>query len=178
MDQEQKWIRAIQRRGSRRAAEELVDAYYDEIYRFACRQTGDREDAMDLTQNIFLAVLRALSTYDRRRAGFRTWLYRIAANKAVYARRRAGPVTVPIDELDLPAAEDFAMAVQDRELLERIESYVSGLDPGIQAVFRLHLYGEKSFPEIAAILDQSESAVKSQYYRLLGRLRKEFDPNG
>ena len=83
MDQEQKWIRAIQRRGSRRAAEELVDAYYDEIYRFACRQTGDREDAMDLTQNIFLAVLRALSTYDRRRAGFRTWLYRIAANKAV-----------------------------------------------------------------------------------------------
>ncbi len=176
MDQEQKWIRAIQRRGSRRAAEELVDAYYDEIYRFACRQTGDREDAMDLTQNIFLAVLRALSTYDRRRAGFRTWLYRIAANKAV--DRRAGPVTVPIDELDLPAAEDFAMAVQDRELLERIESYVSGLDPGIQAVFRLHLYGEKSFPEIAAILDQSESAVKSQYYRLLGRLRKEFDPNG
>jgi RNA polymerase sigma-70 factor (ECF subfamily) len=178
VDQEQKWIRAIQRRGSRRAAEELVDAYYDEIYRFACRQTGDREDAMDLTQNIFLAVLRALSTYDRRRAGFRTWLYRIAANKAVDARRRAGPATVPIDELDLPAAEDFAMAVQDRELLERIESYVSGLDPGIQAVFRLHLYGEKSFPEIAAILDQSESAVKSQYYRLLGRLRKEFDPNG
>ena len=51
-------------------------------------------------------------------------------------------------------------------------------EAGIQAVFRLHLYGEKSFPEIAAILDQSESAVKSQYYRLLGRLRKEFDPNG
>ena len=126
---EQKWIRAIQRRGSRRAAEELVNAYYDEIYRFACRQTGDREDAMDLTQNIFLAVLRALSTYDRRRAGFRTWLYRIAANKAVDARRRAGPATVPIDELDLPAAEDFAMAVQDRELLERIEDYVSGLSP-------------------------------------------------
>ena len=45
-------------------------------------------------------------------------------------------------------------------------------------MFRLRLYGEKSFPEIAAILDQPESAVKSQYYRLLGRLRKEFDPNG
>ena len=186
VDQEQKWIRAIQRRGSRQAAEQLVDAYYDEIYRLAYRQTGDREDAMDLTQNIFLAVLRALPAFDRRKAGFRTWLYRIAANKAVDARRRAGPVMVPIDELDLPAAEDFAMAVQedfvsqihDRELLERIESDVSGLDPGIQAVFRLRLYGEKSFPEIAAILDQPESAVKSQYYRLLGRLRKEFDPNG
>lgn len=178
MEQEQKWIRAIQRHDSRSAAERLVDAYYDEIYRFAYRQAGNKEDAMDLTQNIFLAVLRALPSYDRRKGGFRTWLYRVAANKAVDARRRAGPVTVPIDELDLPAAEDFAVNVQDRELLERIEAYVSGLDPGVQAVFRLHLYGEKSFPEIAAILDQSESAVKSQYYRLLGRLRKEFAPNG
>ena len=176
MDEHQ-WIHAIQK-GDKRYLEDIAEKYYDDIFRFCAFQTGSREDAMDLTQNIFLAVLRALPAFDRKKAGFRTWLYRIAANKAVDARRRAGPATVPIDELVLPAAEDFAMAVQDRELLERIESYVSGLDPGIQAVFRLRLYGEKSFPEIAAILDQSESAVKSQYYRLLGRLRKEFDPNG
>ena len=176
MDQEQKWIRDIQRHGSRQAAERLIDAYYDEIYRFAYRQFGNKEDAMDLTQNIFLAVLRALPSYDRRKAGFRTWLYRIAANKAVDARRRAGPVAVPIEELELPVTEDFVLRVQDRALLERIEGFVAGLDSGVQAVFRLHLYGEKPFPEIAEILGQSESAVKSQYYRLLGRLRKEFGP--
>ncbi len=43
-------------------------------------------------------------------------------------------------------------------------------------MFRLHLYGEKTFPEIAEILGQTESAVKSQYYRLVDRLRKEFGP--
>lgn len=176
MEQEQKWIRDIQRHGSRQAAERLIDAYYDEIYRFAYRQVGNKEDAMDLTQNIFLAVLRALPSYDRRKAGFRTWLYRIAANKTVDARRRAGPVAVPIEELELPVTEDFVLGVQDRVLLERIEAFVAGLDPGVQAVFRLHLYGEKPFPEIAEILRQSESTVKSQYYRLLGRLRKEFGP--
>ena len=176
MDQEQKWIRDVQRHGSRQAAERLIDAYYDEIYRFAYRQTGNKEDAMDLTQNIFLAVLRALPFYDRRKAGFRTWLYRIAANKAVDARRRSGPVAAPIEELDLPVEEDFVLRVQDRVLLERIEAFVAGLDPGVQAVFRLHLYGEKTFSEIADIMGQSESAVKSQYYRLLGRLRKEFGP--
>lgn len=176
MEQEQKWIREIQRHGSRQAAERLIDAYYDEIYRFAYRQVGSKEDAMDLAQNIFMAALRALPAYDRRKAGFRTWLYRIAANKAVDARRRAGPVAVPIEELDLPVAEDFVLRVQDRELVKQIEGFVAGLDPGIQAVFRLHLYGEKTFPEIADILGQSESAVKSQYYRLLGRLRKEFGP--
>ncbi len=45
MDNEQKWIRQIQRRGSREAADCLIRAYYDEIYRFAYRQTGNKEDA-------------------------------------------------------------------------------------------------------------------------------------
>ena len=178
MELENKWIRDIQRSGSRQAAERLVERYYNEIYVFVYRQTGHKEDAMDLPQSIFLAVLRALPTYDSKKAAFRTWLYRIAANKVIDARRQSRPVTTPLEEIELPVQEDFVSQIHDRELLERIESYVSGLDPGIQAVFRLHLYGEKSFPEIAAILDQSESAVKSQYYRLLGRLRKEFDPNG
>ena len=47
MEQEEKWIRAVQRRGDRQAAEALIQAHYDEIYRFAYRQTGNREDAMD-----------------------------------------------------------------------------------------------------------------------------------
>lgn len=123
MEEEQKWIRDIQRRGSRRAADNLVRAYYDEIYRFAVRQVGNKEDAMDLTQTIFLAVLRSLSAFDGRKASFRTWLYRIAAHKAVY---------------------------------------------------RLRLYGERTFPEIAAALGQPEAAVKTRYYRLMARLRKEF----
>ena len=175
MEQEQKWIRAIQRRNSRDAAEQLIRSYYDEIYRFVCRQTGSKEDAMDLTQSIFIAVLRALPGYRAERASFRTWLYRIAANKVIDARRKARPVSLPIEEMELPAAEDFAARVHDQALLEAIEAYVSGLDLGEQAVFRLRIYGEKSFPEIAAAL---EAAVKSRYYRLMGRLRKEFDADG
>ena len=178
MEQEQKWIRAIQRRNSRDAAEQLIRSYYDEIYRFVCRQTGSKEDAMDLTQSIFIAVLRALPGYRAERASFRTWLYRIAANKVIDARRKARLVSLPIEEMELPAAEDFVARVHDWALLEAIETYVSGLDPGEQAVFRLWIYGEKSFPEIAAALEEPEAAVKSRYYRLLGRLRKEFDADG
>lgn len=113
MEQEQKWIRAIQRRNSRDAAEQLIRSYYDEIYRFVCRQTGSKEDAMDLTQSIFIAVLRALPGYRAERASFRTWLYRIATNKVIDARRKARPVSLPIEEMELPAAEDFAARVHD-----------------------------------------------------------------
>lgn len=178
VEQEQKWIKAIQRRSSREAAEKLIQSYYDEIYRFVYRQTGSREDAMDLTQSIFIAVLRSLPGYRGERASFRTWLYRIAANKVIDARRKARPVSVPIEEMELPAAEDFVAQIHDRALLEAIENYVSGLEPGEQAVFRLRIYGEKTFPEIAAALGEPEAAVKSRYYRLIRRLREEFGADG
>lgn len=177
VEQEAKWIRDIQKHGSRTAADRLIQAYYDEIYIFVYRQVGHKEDAMDLTQNIFLAVLRSLPSFDGRKASFRTWLYRVAANKVIDARRRIRPAPAPLEDTELPEPVDFAAQVRDRMLLEQIETYVSALDPQIQAVFRLRLYGEKSFPEIAAALGQTESAIKSQYYRLMGRLRKEFDPH-
>lgn len=61
---------------SRTAADELIRSYYDEIYRFVYRQVGSKDDAMDLTQSIFIAMLRALPGYREERASFRTWLYR------------------------------------------------------------------------------------------------------
>lgn len=174
MERDDRLIRDIRRHGSRAAADELIRAYYDEIYIFVCRQVGNKEDSMDLTQSIFMAMLRSLPSFDRRKASFRTWLYRIAANKVIDARRKSHVQTVPLEDAEIPETEDFAARVRDRVVLEQIEDYVSSLEPQLQSVFRLHLYGEKSFNEIAAILGQSEAAVKSQYYRLMGRLRKEF----
>ncbi|MDD7289605.1 MAG: sigma-70 family RNA polymerase sigma factor [Clostridiales bacterium] len=178
MDQERKWVRAIQKKGDRQAADQLIRAYYDEIYRFVFRQTGQKEDAMDLTQEIFLAVLGALPAFDPRRASFRTWLYRIAANKVIDARRRVRWDLQTLAEEEPAAPEDFAGQIQDRLLLEQIEAYVSGLDPQVQGVFRLRVYGQRTFPEIAEALGQPEAAVKARYYRLMGRLRKEFSRDG
>lgn len=171
---ENKWIKEVQRNGSRVAAEQLIRAYYDEIYAFCFRQTNHKEDAMDLTQEIFLAALRAIPRYDVRKASFRTWLYRIASNKVIDSRRRAHKDIISLEDTDEMPGEDFTPDVQDRLLKEQIESYVSNCDPCVQAVWRLHLYGEKPFPEIARILGEQESAVKARYYRLLNRLRKEF----
>ena len=86
--------------------------------------------------------------------------------------------TAPLD-----AQQEALMTAQDllideyfspADLLDRLEGYVSCLDPDTQAVYRLRLYGERTFPEIAAALGQPEAAVKTRYYRLMARLRKEF----
>lgn len=174
---ERKLIRAVQRRGSRAAAEELVRAYYDEVYAFALRQCGCKEDALDLTQGILMAALRSLPRFDRRRASFRTWLYRIAAHKVIDARRRARADVAPLGDVDVPDGQDFAAQVCDRMLIERIEFYVCALDAESQAVYRLRLYAGCTFPEIAEALELSEPAVKARYYRLMARLRKEFGPH-
>lgn len=174
MEQEQRWIRRIQRQQSQKDADALVRKYYNEIYAYAYRQVGSRETALDLTQEIFISVLRSLQTYDPSRAAFRTWLYRVATNKVIDFRRRSVPPALPLDSLELPDEQDFAAQTEQKGLLSDIERYVSALDPGTQQVYRLRLYGEYTFPEIAAMLGEPEAAVKSRYYRLMQTLRKEF----
>ncbi len=82
--QETKWIRKIKLFGSSKDADSLVRAYYDEIYIFAARQISDKELARDLTQEIFISMLRSIASYQEKQSSFRTWLYRIATNKIIY----------------------------------------------------------------------------------------------
>lgn len=123
MENEQKCIRQIQHKGSREAADCLTRAYYDEIYRFVYRQVGNKEDAMDLTQGIFVAALRSLPGYRQGQASFRTWLYAVANNKIIDACRKARPVqilSVPVEELEPAATDDFVSRIQDRMFLSQI----------------------------------------------------------
>ena len=66
------------------------------------------------------------------------------------------------------------MEVLDREMRRRVEEFVSGFDTAVQEVFRLRVYGDYRFPEIAAATGEPEAKIKAQYYRLIRRLREEF----
>lgn len=174
LEQEQKWVRDIVRRGSRKAADALVRAYYDDIYAFVYRQMGNREDALDLTQECFLAAFRSLPSYDARKAGIRTWLYHIASHKVIDLRRRRKVQYLPMDEQELVDEKDYIEELQNQELLRQVEILVCGMDPQVQEVFRMRVYGGHSFPEIASVLDQPETKIKAQYYRLTAKIRKEL----
>ena len=174
MDRDYKLIRAILRRGSKAAAEELVRAYYDEIYAYVYRQTGNRDDALDLTQESFIAALQCLASYDTKKARFRTWLYHIASHKVIDARRRLRPTTQLPEDVEIADDYDLAAITNDRLLLQNVEEYVRGADPLDQEVFRLHLYADCSFSEIAAAMGEAEEKLKARYYRLLRKIRKEF----
>ena len=81
-------IRYILKKGSNQAANELIRRYYDDLYFYLYRQVGNGNDALDLTQEVFIAALKGLSSYDDRKSSFRTWLFRIGTYKVIDARRK------------------------------------------------------------------------------------------
>jgi RNA polymerase sigma-70 factor (ECF subfamily) len=171
-------IRRVKRHSDRAAADLLIRRYYDGIFRFARRQTRDEQTALDVTQEVFIGFLRMIGGYDPNKAGLRTWLYRIAANKLTDLYR-AQSRTVAAEPLDLDGAEpidesDFTQQIADSEFAERVSEFVGGQPPDTQRIFRLHIWGERTFTEIAKSLDLPESTVKTKYYRLIAKLRKEF----
>ena len=178
--QETKWIHRIKLFGSSKDADSLVRAYYDEIYIFVARQISDKELARDLTQEIFISMLRSIASYQKKRSSFRTWLYRIATNKIIDFRRKALPDTIPLDELDETETVDYVGRIDyennivQAEFLEKIEKYVSSFQLDIQQIFRLHIYGGQTFQEIAVLTGMPEASVKSKYYRLIRQVRREF----
>ena len=178
--QEKKWIHRIKFFGSSKDADSLVRAYYDEIYIFVVRQISDKELARDLTQEIFISMLRSIASYQEKRSSFRTWLYRIATNKIIDFRRMALPNTIPLEELDETEIVDYMGRIDYENniaqagFLEKIEHYVSSFQLDVQQIFRLHIYGEQTFQEIAVLTGMPEASVKSKYYRLIRQVRREF----
>lgn len=171
---ELKWIRKIKLFGSKKEADYLVRFYYDEIYKYVYQQLSGNDDTYDLTQEIFISMLRSIKTYKKEQASFRTWLYHIATNKVIDYRRRKTPQTITLDEIDITDENDFIRQIEQSELLLKIERYVSCFPPTVQQIYRLHVYGDFTFAQIALSLNISEATAKSHYYRLQKKVKKEF----
>ena len=175
MEREQTWIRAIQRRNSREAAEQLIQTYYDEIYRFVYRQTGSKEDAMDLTQSIFVAVLRALPSYRAERASFRTWLYRIALNECLtFLNKQRAASTV---SLDAPEADTLQKLESDPyfsgdKAQMALQKALLTLPEKQRMVFNLKYYQEMKYEQMSDIFGTSVGALKASYHHAVKKIEK------
>lgn len=178
-------IRKIKRRQSRDAADALLCRYYKEIYAYAYRQSGSRELAMDLTQDIFVAILQGISSFDERRAQFRTWVYHVAANKITdYYRSRAHKKLLAESSLlpestcapadaRLPAEDSLLDLICSRETIRQIMEIVVQFDNDWVEIFRRKCLQEQTFSQIASQMRLPENTVKSRFYSMVRRIKKE-----
>ena len=187
MHSDKQLIRKIKAHQSREAADELIGRYYKEIYAYAYRQTGDRELAMDLTQDIFIAILQGLDTFDGQKAQFRTWAYRVAANKITdYYRSRAHRQKMLETAWFAEDGEDEAFRyvaeyengriselVLNRDLIRRVMETVMQFDTEWVRIFQKKCFEERTFAEIADEMQLSENTVKTRFYKMIRKVRKE-----
>ena len=152
-------------RGSREAFEELFARYRDPLFGFFRRRLESSERAEDLTQETFLAVIRASSRYEPR-ASVRTYLYGIALKLLSAERRkhnRTEPATLSGGETD----PDAALWV--RQALKR-------LDPSERQILMLREYEQLSYSEIAALLGIPVNTVRSRLFRSRMALKDFLEP--
>jgi RNA polymerase sigma-70 factor, ECF subfamily len=171
------------RDGDLEAFRQIHEAYARRILNFINRMVDSREDAEDLTQNVFLSAFHELANLqdDER---FESWLYRIARNEVYqsFRKKRAEPKGFePVKEdrdgnqLTLNIA-DGRPSPQDRILHEELGAAIrillNSLPPKLREVFVLAVIDEKSYAEISEIVGRSLLSVKTDIFRARSQARK------
>lgn len=150
------------------AFEELVRRLQRRVYGFAYQQLRDRDEAQDLTQEIFVKLFRNLARYDADRP-FEPWFWKMAANTTINYRRRRVPL--PTGAPDGEGGEAAAPAQQHDPILV---GALAQLDPGYRLPILLHYYADLSLEQISQALNLSIPAVKSRLHRARAQLRNSL----
>lgn len=148
----------------------LYEANFERVYAYVARRVPDRDEARDLTGEVFHRALRNLPRFEWRGVPFAGWLTRIAANAiADRAERWARERDVP-----LPAPQPVAPEDDDFEARGRLFRLVDALPADQRRVVTLRFAEHRSIREIAAGLGRSEGAVKQLQLRALTTLRRQL----
>jgi RNA polymerase sigma-70 factor (ECF subfamily) len=151
--------------GDRPALEQLLERHADRIFAICRRVTGNRDDALDATQEAMIAVTRGIHRFDGRSA-FTTWLYRVATNAALDETRRRGRRAVPSDELREPAADGAAPSVESRVAARiDVDAALATLRPEFRAAVVLRDLCDLDYGEIADALGVPIGTVRSRIAR-------------
>jgi RNA polymerase sigma-70 factor, ECF subfamily len=161
------------------ALTQLYEENFDKIYRYIVLKIGDRTEAEDMTQQVFLNALQSISSYKSKGLPFSSWLYRIAHNQVVdYFRKSSKKAMVPLDEsLPIPDSDpDPQYVVEMKFEIEEVAAACKKLTPSQQEVISLRFTSELSITECAAVMHKTEGAVKALQHSAIGALRRLLSP--
>ena len=154
----------------------IVAQHETTVFRTLARLTGDRDGLEDLAQEVFLRLFRALPHF-REDAQLSTFLYRIIVNVVndEFSRRHRARRSSSIDDEESDAlahpSPGPAQLLEKAQMREAVEASLQELSPRDRAILTLHYQEERSYEEIAAILDQPMGTVKTNLHRARERLK-------
>ena len=175
-------IEAAQRDRGRFA--DLYEANFERVYAYVARRVRDRDEAQDLTADVFHLALKGLPRFEWRGVPFAAWLFRIASNEIAdrsknMARRRAHENESADPDLYADDRGAVVAGVEEAERRARLFKLVERLPRDQSRVIAMRFAEQKSIREIATALGRSEGSIKQLQFRGLQNLRVRMgDTNG
>ena len=163
--------------GDSDAFEQLMRIHENRMYAVSLRMCGNREDALDCTQEAMIRVYRSIDSF-KGQSSFATWVYRITMNTCLdeLRRRKVRPSSSldamldtgwsPTDGEETP--EEYTISQEQKRMLERS---IAELPEDMRAAVVLRDIQGYSYDEIAGILDANVGTIKSRISRGRERLR-------
>ena len=173
-------IEAAQRDRSRFA--DLYEANFERVYAYVVRRVRDRDEAQDITADVFHLALKSLPRFEWRGVPFAAWLFRIASNEIAdrskrIAKRRVQERAFSFQESD--AGGEDASGIEEAERRGRLFGLVKRLPRDQSRVIVMRFAEQKTIREIATMLGRSEGSIKQLQFRGLQNLRVRMgDTNG
>jgi len=173
----EKWIKRIQQSSDRKAADQLISYYLDEIFGYVFNRVDSRETAKDVTQEIFISMLQSINNYDLSQSSFRTWLYSIAGRRVAdyYRKKERGEGNlVELSEADLGSKAVATSNIDNLLELAEVNKFIEGLEEDRRDIFELKVMDGYTFAEIADLLGMPESTIKTSFYGTQKLIRQTF----
>jgi RNA polymerase sigma-70 factor (ECF subfamily) len=155
--------------GDDQAFDILLERYERKVFNGALRMVNSRDDARDITQNVFLKVYQNLGRFDARYKFF-SWIYRITINESINFLQRRKPVD-PVDE-GMPSTQRGPLeSLRGAELGEAVQDALMTLNTNYRTVIVLRHFHGCSYREMSEILEVREETVKSRLFDGRRKLR-------
>jgi RNA polymerase sigma-70 factor (ECF subfamily) len=162
------------RSGDQQALAELYDLYFPRIYRYILARTGNPAEAEDVTEEVFIRVLGAISGFQWRQAPFAAWLFRIAHNQFISHTRKNGMrrQETPLAASVADQSPDPLIRVEDRLYFEQIFDVARALPQAQREVLWLRFAVGLSVNDTARALGKREGNVKVLQHKAIATLQK------
>lgn len=169
--------------GNQSAMEILINRYYKIIFSYICRYTGEYHASCDITQEVFIKMMKSLSKFDSTIGSFKNWIFKIALNTSRdYFKSTSYKLNWNGEQVEenisgsSPNVVDILYRMEQRE---EVKKAINELPDYQREAVILKFYHDMKIKDIAKIMDSNESTIKSRLHqgiaKLKGLLLKEVD---
>ncbi len=161
--------------GNLQQASLLFDRYHKRIFNFLARLANDREGAEDLTQNVFLRMLKYRHTY-KTEMKFQSWIYQMARNAFsdyYHQQKQRMPVKMEVEKLN-DHVPDIMEALEQEENEKRLIRALAQLPDDYRELLVLTRFQHLKYEEVAGFLNMTVANVKVKVHRAIGQLRENY----